>query len=312
MSLGAAPLETSLAARLWTYQGERFPLHVHGPVIAALAVSSLGVSALLCGRPVDISPAAVLTAFVALLGFFLQLRIADEFKDYDDDLKFRPTRAVPRGLVSLGELRFVGAMAAMVQFLLALWLDHRLLWLLLLVWTYLGLMSAEFFVKEWLKARPLAYLASHMIIVPLIVLFATACDWLVHRDAISALGLAVFLLMSMCAAVAFEFGRKIRAPRDEEQGVETYSGLWGIERAAGAWIVALVATAASGLVAASLLGGLVAMLLLTGLLGAFSLRTISRFLAAPSDRTAKPIETISGLWTLLLPPAAGVLPWVMP
>ena len=45
-------------------------------------------------------------------------------------------------------------------------------------------MSAEFFAPERLRTRPLLYLVSHMAIVPLIDLYATACDWMVagaHR-----------------------------------------------------------------------------------------------------------------------------------
>ena len=40
--------------------------------------------------------------------FFLQLRIADEFKDFAEDSRFRPYRPVPRGLVTLTELGWVG------------------------------------------------------------------------------------------------------------------------------------------------------------------------------------------------------------
>ena len=40
---------------------------------------------------------AVVTSFLS----FLQLRIADEFKDFDEDSRYRPYRPVPRGLVTL-------------------------------------------------------------------------------------------------------------------------------------------------------------------------------------------------------------------
>ena len=103
--------EPSLAVRLWIYQRERFPLLVHGVVIAALSASALGVSTLLTGRPGQMPLAAAITAFVTLLLFFLQLRIADEFKDNADDLRYRPYRAVPRGLVSLSELGWIGVAA---------------------------------------------------------------------------------------------------------------------------------------------------------------------------------------------------------
>jgi 4-hydroxybenzoate polyprenyltransferase len=40
-------------------------------------------------------------------------------------------------------------------------------------------MSREFFVGEWLRARPALYLWSHMLIIPIVTLYATACDWTV-------------------------------------------------------------------------------------------------------------------------------------
>ena len=50
-------------------------------------------------------------AFVTALLFFLQLRIADEFKDFEDDARYRPYRPVPRGLVTLRELGVVASRA---------------------------------------------------------------------------------------------------------------------------------------------------------------------------------------------------------
>ena len=43
----------------------------------------------------------------------------------------------------------------------------------------------------------------------------------------SASGLAWFLVASFFNGIVVEMGRKIRAPADEEKGVETYSALWG-------------------------------------------------------------------------------------
>jgi hypothetical protein len=42
----------------------------------------------------------------------------------------------------------------------------------------MAVMTKEFFVPEWLKKRPIVYMVSHMAIMPLIDLYATACDWL--------------------------------------------------------------------------------------------------------------------------------------
>ena len=96
------------------------------------------------------------------------MRVADEFKDYEGDLAYRPERAVPRGLVTRRLLAwlavFFGGLALCVTGLISL----KLIWPLLVVWVWLGLMSFEFFVPDWLKSRPLIYLISHMAIMPLI------------------------------------------------------------------------------------------------------------------------------------------------
>ena len=91
--------------RWWTYQKERFPIFKHGILVAAFSSSAIAFSALLGGGGPQWS--AFFVAFLSSLIFFLQLRIADEFKDAEEDAKYRPYRAVPRGLVSLRELGFV-------------------------------------------------------------------------------------------------------------------------------------------------------------------------------------------------------------
>ncbi len=94
-------------------------------------------------------------AFVTAFIFFLQLRIADEFKDYEDDLRYRPYRPVPRGLVTLRELGWIGvAGGAAIQLGLALWLHPPLVAAAVLAWAYLALMSREFFAAAWLRRRP--------------------------------------------------------------------------------------------------------------------------------------------------------------
>ena len=163
--------------RWWIYQRERFPVFAHGPLIAAFSLSAVCCSSLLRGDFRLPSSLSLLVAFGTALLFFLQLRIADEFKDFEEDARHRPYRPVPRGLVSLQELGIVGVLSAVVQLGLAWMLRPELALLLVFVWFYLALMSKEFFVGSWMKSRPLFYMISHMAIVPLIDLYATACDW---------------------------------------------------------------------------------------------------------------------------------------
>src|ERR1700719_4112976 len=141
--------------RWWISQSERFPLFAHTPVIAAFSLSAVCYSALLRGANRMPGWKPCLVAFASSCLFFLQLRLADEFKDFEEDSRYRPYRSVPRGLVSLRELGWLWAACILIQLALALWLAPKLVVLLLLTWIYLGLMSKEFFARRWLKARPI-------------------------------------------------------------------------------------------------------------------------------------------------------------
>lgn len=300
-------VSASFCRRWWIYQHERFPLLSHGPLIAAFSFSALSFSALLQGRLALPAASPSVVAFLTALLFFLQLRIADEFKDFDEDSRYRPYRPVPRGLVTLRELAVLGMLAAVVQLGLALWLAPSLVWLLVAAWTYLVLMSKEFFVSEWLKAHPIPYMVSHMVIIPLVDLYATACDWWVAGEGPPD-GLIWFLVVSYFNGLVIEIGRKIRGPKEEETGVNTYSTLWGRRNAVLAWFGSLLVTATFAFVAAwqidffAPVGALLAVLLLAAGIVA------GRFLCQPDSRRAKWIETASGLWTILMYLSLGAVP----
>ena len=106
--------------RWWTYQNERFPLFAHGPLIAAFSACAVSFSSLLRGALVP-GWQMFVTAFGVCLLMFLQLRIADEFKDADEDARWRPYRPVPRGLVTLAELRVVAGILVFLHLADGLW-----------------------------------------------------------------------------------------------------------------------------------------------------------------------------------------------
>ena len=301
--------ETS-AKRWWIYQRERFPLVAHGILIAAFSSSAVGYSSLLrdSGLP---ARSSLLVGFATSFLFFLQLRILDEFKDFEEDAQYRPYRPVPRGLVTLRELGRVGLAAAGIQAALALSLDRRLVLLLVVTWVYLLLMAREFFVGEWLKARPALYLWTHMLIIPILTLYATACDWTVAGTGIPD-GLGIFLIASFFNAIAIEIGRKVRAPADEEHGVTTYSAAWGVRWAVCGWMLALSTTAALALVAAAR----ITCVMPVAFIVAVSLSTAAtlawRFLRRQGRADARGIEHMSSVWTLLMYLSLGVAPLFMP
>lgn len=300
--------------RWWIYQRERFPLLAHGPLVAAFSASAVSFSALLRGPGARPAVAAGVVAFVTSLTLFLQLRIADEFKDAEEDARHRPYRPVPRGLVRLRELAWIGGVVAVLQLVLCGWLGARgggLRWqlpaLLLVTWTYFALMSHEFFVRDWLKARPVVYLFSHMGIMPLVDWYATGCDW-VPAQGVMPSGLFWFLAASFCNGLVIELGRKIRAPEQEEPGVQTYSVLWGRGGATAAWLAALAATLVCALGAAWRIDfvpgvGVALGILLVGA-GALGIA----FVRTSRGKLAKGIEVYSGIWTIALYLMLGVVP----
>ena len=244
---------------------------------------------------------------------------------------------MPRGLVKLGELAGIGVAIGAVQLALAVGLGWRaappavqvsatgdapammvdlplrglrLAGLLGVTWLYFALMSREFFTRAWLKARPVVYLFSHMLIMPLIDWFATGCDW-VHAGGGMPEGLFWFLAASFCNGVVIELGRKIRAPEQEETGVETYTFLWGRPVAVSAWLTAQLATLACALVAARRIGFAVPVGCALGLLWAGALGLGGSFVRHAQEKRAKGIEAYSGVWTLALYLMLGVVPLVV-
>jgi 4-hydroxybenzoate polyprenyltransferase len=306
-------MSTSAEPRWVVYQRERFPILAHGALIAAFSSGAVCYSAQLRaardGMEFSVLGSSLLVAFASCLLFFFELRVSDEHKDFEDDLRWRPYRPVPRGLVTLRELTRVAVAGALVQLALALWLEPRLVAPLAVVWGFMALMTREFFVREWLRRHPIVVLWSHMLILPLIDLYATACDWMPSGSGrVLAQGLVWFLVASFFNGIVVEIGRKIRAPADEETGVETYSALWGIRRATVVWLGAMACTLLFATLAAREVG---AAWIVAGLLGAIGIAAVITALGlarAPVAGAGKRAELLSGLWTIAMYLGVGVLP----
>ena len=306
------PDARGLGARLWAYQAERFPLVKHGVLIAAFGASATCLSALLRGGAPSVL--AIVVAVLVLFGFFFQLRVADEHKDNEDDTKFRPERPVPRGLVTLAELRVVAIGVGVTQVALTVALDWRLLGPLLLVWAWMAVMTKEFFVPAWLKKRPIIYMVSHMAIMPLIDLYVTACDWLPAGVALHenfGLTLGAFLLLSLVNGSVIEIARKSWAPSSEREGVETYSRLWGAQRA-GIVVMALLLAglALSAFINVRSDAGVVVLVGLM-LVTMFAAWTAIDYAGAPAARKVKQMETGTAVFVLGNYLLLGVIPLLM-
>lgn len=293
--------------RFYTYQNERFPILMHGILISIFTFSAISYSRICRGVAGFIAWETYLIGIFATVSLFFLVRIFDEFKDKEDDAKYRTYLPVPRGLISLSELKYVGIALGIIQLSVLSFFQPRMLWLYLMVIAYLCLMGVEFFVPEWLKARQILYITSHMFIIPLVDVYATGLDWLL-ADADPSIGLAFFFAVSYMNGLVLEFGRKIRAPHKEEEGVVSYTGLYGTKGGILVWISVLFVTLLLSLAAAYFAGyGWLGYGILIGL---FILCATPGFLflKASTEKLSKFVEYASALWTAGMYLSLGGIP----
>lgn len=299
----------SLAARLIAYQRERFPVAGIGLTVAAFTFSSAAYSRLARGESGFIPlPVFAVGAVTALVCFFV-LRVLDEHKDADIDRRYRPELPVPRGVVTLAELRRVTVLAVAIVVAWNALVAPALLAPLVAIAAWMALMTREFFVREWLRGHAAAYLVTHMAIMPFIDLYTTGLDWWVAGHA-PPHGLWLFLAVTFLNGIVLEIGRKVRAPDGERDGVDTYTRAWGLRAGAIVWMVML---AASALVAIAALGHVSAQPVLAMVLGAVALACLAAgaaFVAAPATRRARRIELAGQFWPLVTYLTLGLVPFV--
>jgi 4-hydroxybenzoate polyprenyltransferase len=162
--------------KYFTYLAERFPLQTHIPIIAIFSFSAICYSLSAVGVNSFIPISQYLVALFLTFSTFLLLRISDEFKDHEDDMKYRKYLPVPRGLVSLSELKWIGIGLIVLQ-AITVFLNPSFAIIYFVCMLYLGFMFKEFFIEDWLKKHQIAYVFSHMLIIPLVDLVASSAHW---------------------------------------------------------------------------------------------------------------------------------------
>lgn len=303
-------MEAGIWARFWQYQKERYPFLAYLVLIGTFSFSAVSFSRLAAGRPGFIDWGDFAVCVVNTVGLFFLVRIFDEHKDYEDDIRFRRDLPVPRGLISLAELRRFawGFFALMV--LLDAWFVPRMLPFLGLMLGWLGLMGKEFFVSGWLKRNWVWYVLSHMFIIPFVDVYASGFDWILE-NAEAPPALAWFFGLSYLNGIVLEIGRKIRPAGGESEGVDTFSSRLGPKVATWLWWFCLLGTvflAWKGLEAARI--DPVFAWILLALAGGMTL-PMFLFFGKPGPATAKGIEYASALWTLALYLCVGGIPMLL-
>lgn len=202
-----------LLVRLWIFQRERAPLYG----VAIMALVTCGVIYNFASSPLR----NYLTAAIIIALYLLQIRTADEKKDFEHDNKYHPTRPVQRGIVTLSELAVINKLCIGLQLLLyASFLDWRIFGLGLLSQGYAILTKKEFFVRDWIRQHFYIYYLTHY--MQLVILFY-AMTQIIQPNQISPW---VFVGLFMAGVITTELGRKMFAVEDDTTD-DTYSAQLG-------------------------------------------------------------------------------------
>lgn len=161
--------------------------------------------------------------------FFFRMRLFDELKDYEVDLRFNPTRPLARGLLTTTEVRRGIFVLLMLEFILAFSLGTIPFLLYVLAVAYTLLMFEEFFIGDFLRPRLTTYAVTHTVVVSFLSLSMMSAN----------LGLLVFespapFLMALSHWFVFnlfEFARKTFGPLEERAEVPSYSKIFSLKGA---------------------------------------------------------------------------------
>jgi 4-hydroxybenzoate polyprenyltransferase len=284
--------------RLFAYLSERFPVLGHGILIFAYYSSSQFLARTLTepGRPMHYDLSSLLGGITLFL-FFFHLRVFDEQKDYADDCLHYPHRVLQSGVITLRDLKMLGGIAIALESALCAWRGPAVLVAWSAAFAFSLLMLKEFFMGDWLKEHFLAYATSHMLIMPLLSLLVfsfatgrwpwTAPPWY-----------WMYACVGFFVTFNWEVSRKIRAPEDEIEGVDTYTRVFGTYGAA--YVVLLIRVIDTALV--SLVGWHLGLSpwFYAALVALFAVSLVGfyQYRFHTSRKTAKRMETYAGMYII--------------
>lgn len=210
----------------YTYQKERFPILAFGSYILAIVIGVFSYINYFVEVESHINYILILPMFIVAFLLFLMVRIVDEFKDYEEDCKYRAYRPVPRGLVSLKELKILFVICAILQAVITAFVNPVGIIYLIAVWILFAIMTKGFFIKKFLDKHILAEVLFDELMLPVLMLYLSSFIQIIKLEHLWKL-----LLVGYIISWIVEIARKVRCKEDEENGVRTYTAVFGIKKA---------------------------------------------------------------------------------
>lgn len=227
MRLSVLPVK-GYFSRMRGYLREMFPVPGHLAVALLAALGIAGFTRAVQDAPAALATTPIVCATWNIFAILLTLRLMDELKDKDIDLRLFPSRPLPSGRVLESDIRFSLALVTLLYVgsnLRSAALGSSALFVL----AYAMFMYKRFFAPRLLTKSLLVTLFTHTPIVPLMWLqaFITVADLSgVLPSNMAWRPIALFVTMSWLIMLAWELSRKIRCAEEENDYV-TYSQILG-------------------------------------------------------------------------------------
>jgi hypothetical protein len=207
--------------RFFIYQYERFPSLIL--IFTTYAVVSSTFTVVTGEFRLD-----RLTIIGITTGLFytFHMRLFDEFKDFDHDLRYYPGRPVSRGLLTLSELRIITAFVVIVEFVINLFVPLKSLFFFTVAFLYSLLTKKEFFIRDWIRRHFFIYNVTHYLQTSLIVIYfyTLAGANLAQPTRL----LWMHFIFTNLTLTLLEWARKMRVRSEENESRDTYSAQLGI------------------------------------------------------------------------------------
>lgn len=239
----------------YIYQKERFPVLIYGIYILAIVLGTFAISNIICNNASSeklhiyassqlhgapslgvVQWIRIIPMYIVTFLQFLMVRIIDEFKDYKEDCKYRPYRPVPRGLITLKELKILFIICVILQLGITVLVEPIAVIGLIGVWIFFALMSKNFFIKKFLDKHILIEVILDELLMPILIIYLlrfsihlnSAYDF--YYSNINIGDMLPFIIMTYIISCIVEIARKVRCKEDEEKGVKTYTAVLGINK----------------------------------------------------------------------------------
>ena len=215
--------------RLFVYYHERYPIFLR--LLLGVIVFCEIYFIILLNQGVtkfNIGYQEIIGGFT-IFSFLLWLRVADDLKDYETDMKLFPDRPLQRGATTKKDIFISCLIIEIITIALNLiFMPNKIFFIVLYVYGYL--MSKWFFQRAKIQpSLPLALITHNPVqmIVNLYIISFTVIKY--NLDFIN-LTTIMTLFTLYFPALIWEVSRKIKAPKDEND-YTTYSKLFGYKKA---------------------------------------------------------------------------------